>query len=488
MKNRNLSLRTHVSSFVILTTAAILTSGCQSYEAAPLDLASHGDAVSHRLIDVEPLSDFAQRLAAMGASVPEHLDLADGLSPAEGEVLALFYNPELRIARAQAGVALATYETAGLWEDPEFGFDGAELLSPEGPFEFGLTLSLTIPLSGTPGIEKEVAASAYSTELLRIVDAEWTMRSRVRLAWAGWTSDLEYLRLLRDSIVQAERIVSITDRLESAGELTRSDARLVRAELVQLRSELIGATLSESRSRIELLGLLGLSPDAHVELKGAFPSADVSTDGDLVSRLIQHNTRLGVVREEYQTAEQSLRLEVQKQYPDISIGGGYGSEDRDDRLLLGLSIPIPIFNGNRAGIEEARARRVQARAVAETTFEHLNRELAMAQAGLEGARRQREALETQLVPMLDEQSVEVERLAELGEVDTLILLETITRHLEAKRRLLEARQAELSASLDIVRLLGPDVSMQPSPAETLPASPKTHPETRTVERTTGGVH
>ena len=79
-----------------------------------------------------------ERLRDLGAEAPATFSFGDGLTPAEGEVLALFYNAELRQARLEAGVALANFENAGLWDDPEFGFDGAEILSPSGsPFEFG---------------------------------------------------------------------------------------------------------------------------------------------------------------------------------------------------------------------------------------------------------------------------------------------------------------------------------------------------------------
>ena len=189
---------------------------------------------------------------------PEQFDLSDGLSPAEGEVLALFFNPDLRLARLDAGVALATFETAGLWEDPQFGFDGAEILSPSGPFEYGLALSFTVPVSGRLGVEKDRAASAYEAELRRIVDVEWSTRAAVRSAWTSWATAVERLRLLREVIVQVERIAAITDRLESVGELTRVEARLLRAELVEKRAEVLRAELEEARARFTLLGLMGL--------------------------------------------------------------------------------------------------------------------------------------------------------------------------------------------------------------------------------------
>ena len=377
----------------------------------------------------------------------------------------MFYNADLRIARMDAGVALATFETAGLWEDPEFGFAGAENLSPAGPFEYGLTLSLTIPVSGRLGVEKDRAGAAYEAELRRIVNAEWHTRARVRLEWATWSAASERLRLLREVVKQIERVASITNRLESAGELTRVEARLLRVELVETRADIAKAELAEASARIRLHGLLGLPPEATVKLVPTFGNATVNDVATAIDRLIETNTLLAVRRAEYQVAEESLRLEVREQYPDITLGSGFGSEDGDDRLLLGLSIPVPVLTANRAGIAEARAKRDVARVAAETPFERLTQELALARASFDAARSQREAFERDLVPMLDEQSSEVERLADLGEVNTLILLETVTRRFEAKSRLLELRLAELRAVIEIDRLLGPEQPAWPAPID-----------------------
>jgi cobalt-zinc-cadmium efflux system outer membrane protein len=273
----------------------------------------------------------------------------------------------------------------------------------------------------------------------------------------------ERLRLVREVIGRVERIAAITDRLEAAGELTRVEARLLRGELVRTRAEVAHAEFEETRARVELLGLMGLAPDAPVRLLPAIPPVSLAEVSDAVGRLIEANTTLAVRRSEYQVAEETLRLEIRRQYPDITIGTGYGSEDDDDRLLLGLSIPVPILNANRAGIAEARARREAARAAAETTFERLTRELAIARAGYDAARSQRDAFERELVPMLDEQASEIERLIDLGEVNTLLLLETVTRGFEAKSRLLDLILAEAVAAVEIRRLLGPDAPGSPAP-------------------------
>lgn len=445
-----------------LVFCVTLIAGCQSYQPVPLDLEQYRSDAASRLDRLESLRAFSQRLGA-GTDQSSSFDFADGIDASEAEVIALFYNHDLRLTRLRAGIVLATAENAGLWEDPVFGFDGAELLSPSGPFEYGLTMSLTIPVSGRLEVEADRADAAYQAELRRVVDAEWSMRAQVRVAWAAWSVATERMKLIDEVLQAIERISEVSDRLEQAGELTRVETRLLRAQRLAINVQRFSAAAEAEQARLDLLGLMGLLPNAQITLVPALSAVEVPETSDTTDRLIRANTSLAVFRADYQVAEESLRLEVRKQYPDIEIGGGFGSEENDDRLLLGASLPIPILNANRAGIAEERASRELARAAAETEFERLVFQLASAKSGLEAAQQQSNILKQELVPMLDAQADEIDRLAELGEVNTLILLETVTRRFEAKSQILDLHLATMRGKIEVARLLGPEETIEPAP-------------------------
>ncbi len=442
--------------------AITMLAGCQSYEPAPLDLARYSDRLQHRLIEVEPLSAFAHRLTA-GHEIPSRFDPADGLTVAEGEVLALFFNPELRIARLEAGVALADWENAGLWEDPVFGFDGAEIISPQSPFEYGLMLSLTIPISGRLDIEKERAGAHYEMRLREIVDAEWRTRADVRSAWLEWTVSAEQVALIDDAIAHLEPIAAMASQYESAGEITRTQRRLFQIELIDLQIRRTEAELNIVHTHTVLLELLGLPPNSNLEFLPSTASTRPPMMDEDTARLIESNTRLAIDISAYRVAEDTLRLEVRKQFPDIVVGGGYGTEFNDSRAMFGVSVPIPIFNANRGPIATARAQREVARARAETTLAHLERAVTEARLTLNTATHQMNRYREHMIPLLDTQSEEVRRVAELGEIDALLMLDTTTRHLSAKQRLLELQQRAQQASIALHQLYGPDSPQHPAP-------------------------
>ncbi|MDG2424683.1 MAG: TolC family protein [Phycisphaerales bacterium] len=444
--------------------AMLLLAGCQSYEAAPLDIEAYSTSLENRLIETEPVSAFARRLRATGDDVPLQFDPNDGISYAEGEVLALFYNPELRVTRLQAGVALATKETAGLWEDPVFGFDGAEIITPPTPFEFGLMGSLTIPISGRLEVEKERAGAAYEAELRTVVHAEWNARGELRRKWASWTAAVAQAELIANMIVELEKIDAIADNLHDAGELNRVERRLLQIELADRRIQATEIDLLVIDTENALLDCLGLPPAAAALLLPAFPDMTIREIEDVTARLIESNTELAVHFAKYQTAEDTLRLEITKQFPDIVIGSGYGTQFNDHRVMFGVSIPVPILNANQAAIAEATARRGVARAEAETTFEKLIRRFSAANAALEIKKMQRAEYEQMIVPMLTAQTSDIQRIAELGELDMFVLLETEKRKLSAKRKLIELQVRELDAAITVQQILGPELRQNPMPA------------------------
>lgn len=448
----------------------LAVNGCQRYERKPLELEAHRAALEQRAADMDAqLAAFAAALNTRDDGRPaQAFDLADGISLAEAEVAALFYNAELRIARMEAGIALATREHAGLWEDPIFGFDGAEILSPSGPFQFGLSMSITIPVSGRLEVEKQHASAAYEVALREIVDAEWHLRAVLRRVWAQWSATHASIDVATEMLAGLEAVAALADRLREFGEITRAEARVFSMAVTSARRELAELEMQAAEQRSTLLLMMGLPAHAQVALVPGV-SGVIATDlptmpADPDQHLIAHNPTLAVRRAAYQVAEREVELEIRRQYPDIEIGAGYGNED-DDRLLLGVSMPIPVLNANRGAIAEARARRQRARAVAEATFEKLSSDLHRAIDQHERLTRQRAELAAEAVELAAAQLDELTRLAELGEIDTLLLLQSLQTMRDARLQSQELLTRQQLAAIDITELLGPPQPQKPAPVD-----------------------
>ena len=70
-------------------------------------------------------------------------------------------------------------------------------------------------------------------------------------------------------------------------------------------------------------------------------------------REIASSLELRQLREEYEVAEHALHREIRKQYPDLTIGPLYETDQGQSRLGFLGATPLPLLNATRPGIAEA---------------------------------------------------------------------------------------------------------------------------------------
>ncbi|MCA8916529.1 MAG: TolC family protein [Planctomycetes bacterium] len=440
-----------------------LLAGCQSYEPLPLDPDAHLKSWAERDPASETVVAYAKRLAERDSQPRGKYDLGDGASLREAEVIALFFNPALRTTRLHADAALAGAREAGHWEDPELNVDAAWIIaSISQPWALGAGLSFTIPFSGTPGVERDLAFAGYDVTYREVVAAEWQTLIELRVEWNHAAAAAERIRLTRDFIGRIESVKEIADRLAESGELTNIDARVFALELVSQRAELMGLQAELRGHEFKLHELMGLRPEAPLKLnlqltpEAAMPKSAEKT-------LLARNPALSVKRAEYEVAEQQFRLEIHKQYPDLAIGPSYEIDEGQSRIGIGFGLPIPIINLNREGIARSRAERLAVRSEFEGELETLLHALAQAGNELKSAHDLHSYIERELAPLADKQIADAERLAEVGEFDALVQLDAWTRRHEARLQVLDATLTEALALEQVLALLGP--TYQPEPKE-----------------------
>jgi outer membrane protein, heavy metal efflux system len=436
----------------------LVAGGCQSYQRKPLDVAAAREAWLKRSPSEETARQFAERLArAEGRTEEAAFDPADGLTLAEAEPVALVFNRELRLARLEANVTRATAENAGLWDDPVLGVDVERIVSSvPDPWVVAGTIGLTIPISGRLYVEKARAGAEYAAKLQRVAATEWATRAALRELWVQWSAETTRLELVTALVERLRTVADLAGRQEQAGVMTRIDVRLFQVELAGSEADLLAAKARARELELQLRDIVGLAPDAPVRLVETIAFTPRGTDPAWLRDAMEtDNPELAAVRGEYEVAEESLRLEVRKQYPDLTIGPGFGTDQGDERVLLGLQLPLPLWNRNRQGVAQAAANREVARGRFESSYEHLSSRLAIAKTRFDAARSVREAIRSRVLPLADEQDADIRRVAELGRVDPLLLLQAIKAQYDAKVRLVESKAAEAAGAIRLDELIGP---------------------------------
>ncbi len=448
-----------IKSVVCLPLAALLLAGCQSYQRLPLDLAAHQAAWQQRDPASQPVSAYARELAALGYESGAKYDLSDGLSLPEAEIVAMFFNPQLRAARLKARVPAVGAAQTGRWEDPELGIDAERIIQGvENPWVLGATISFTLPLSGRLGAEKGLAYAQADVELLRAYLLEVQTLGELRARWLEWSARQQQIALTRQYVSDLDEIVQRAERLRKAGEIDLLESRLFRIERTSRAGELRTLEMEQREQEVAIKTLLGLAPEANVQLTPTLvlPLARTATEPSSVA-LMENTPRLKLARAEYEAADRALKLEIRRQYPDVKVGTGPGTEEGDSRVLFGLSLPLPILNANRRAIVEARATRDATKADAEARCEELVSDLARARLAYETAQVRRHYLEEEIAPLVDQQVADARKLGKLGDATTLISLEAYARAFETKIQVLEARLKEASVVNQINTLTLPAI-------------------------------
>lgn len=417
---------------------------CTSYTPAPVDLAAHASEFAARLPDAAAVHAFLRTLR------PDPELAAAGIDLADAHRLALWANPELRRARAEAGVSAAAAAHAGRLPDPVLGVDLERILSG-GPDAWitGGTLDLTVPLTGRLAAERALAHGEHDEALLAVAVAEAALLDRLDTAWAEWSALHLRAAALRTNLQQVDDLAQIASRLHAAGTLDNVAARAFalertarRAELLQVEADLAAAALQRNR-------VLGLPPDRELPfvptlaIAARAPEAVVATAADVV----RDGPRLCLARLQHATAEHRLAAAVAAQWPDLHLLPGLSREDGETRALFGLSLPLPLWRGNSAAIAAAEARRDAAAAALRAALEDAIAELALADHRLAAAAARRALVDGELVPLAAQQLEDSRRRAEFGRLEPALLLDALTRSHAATAAAIDAALAEAAATI-----------------------------------------
>ncbi len=425
--------------------------GCRTHEPRPIDASALADAFLARTPELPVVGDPTGEEAGPGADFAGD----DRLDVDRAVAIALVFNADLRVRRAESGVARAIAENAGLWPDPEIGLEFTRIIeSVANPNELFGTIAFTIPISGRLEIEKERLGLAHAAELAEIAAAEWRVAHELRRRWTAWSAFDAEIESASSFLEQAVALVEVVAAMESMGELPRIEARLFRLALLRGQEAILELEARRERARFELLDLMGLPPGIAPAPRPAIDTSlvfDVADDAPAFRR----HPAVAAALVRHDVAETQLEEEIRRQWPDLVVGPGYGEQDGLRQFTLGLSLPIPIFNGNRQAIEAAVAEREVAAVQVAAEIERAIARLAEARERYRGSARRLDLVQHELLPLVETQYAEARDLARLGEVNTLILLDSLVQRREAAIRLIESRRDVALAGIDLVEARGP---------------------------------
>ncbi|MEO8006343.1 MAG: TolC family protein [Betaproteobacteria bacterium] len=387
-------------------------------------------------------------------SLPLAAARAEPLTLDEAWTLADQANPELRAAQAGLSAARGQLKDAQglLWNNPQVATDLTRrtLSQPGMPGqafgEWNVGLAQTFELAGQHGYRREAAefeldaANARIAELRRQVRAAVEQRfTRVLALQKRVEIERNSLRLIQDAAVAVRKRVG-------AGQDSRLDGNLasVEAERAQNQATLLGEQLIQAR--VELASLVQLPPTNLPEAVGEFRAERPRYSlQDLLDNLATRPL-LRALNLREQAARSKLALQRASTYPDITVGLTTGREGpgdaRENLVMLSVSIPLPLFKRNAAGVGQASAELTQSQIEKMSLSRDVEAQVRATWQRLESLHARVSRLTESVLPSLEENqrlSVVSFRSGEIGLLQLLLV----------NRQLLDGHRDYLDAVADL---------------------------------------
>jgi outer membrane protein TolC len=375
-------------------------------------------------------------------------------------LVALYFHPDLDVARAQWAVARAGIHTAGEWPNPSVtlapGYDTTRSeLSPWFPL-----VAFDIPIETAGKRDFRLAQAQFTAEAarLRLATTAWQVRSRVRSGFVALlAARVSETLLLQQQKLQDENLRLLEKQLAAGGasafdltqsRITAQGAQLAWRDAQRKSREALGQLAEALGVPVAALRDVKFATEANDKLPEALPAAKARRQA-----LLRRADLLAALAD-YAATQSVLQLEIAKQYPDLHLGPGYQYDQGDNKWTLGLTLTLPLLNRNQGAIGEAEARRAEAAAKFSALQAAVLAELDRALTGLEAARLKLTDTE-KLLLQLQQQERTTQALQAAGEISQgellalrLPLAAATLARLEAKT---QAQQA-IGALEDAVQL------------------------------------
>jgi cobalt-zinc-cadmium efflux system outer membrane protein len=397
--------------------------------------------------------------------------------------MALQANPSLRAASREHDAADAAIVQAGAWPNPTLDAQVEDLRRDNRTST--LQLSQPIELGGKRAARVTAAERARDQAASALDARRADIRAATVTAFFEVLTAQERLRLAQDSVGLAQAGTRAAQNRVAAGKVSPLEETRARVAEAGIRVELLQAEGTLRSARQQLAALWGNPAPRFTQVEGAVDqlpgmASEAQLQGRLADAPVVRQARLEVERRRALSD-----LEQAKRIPDVTVslgakrvpsseidtGGG-----RRNQVVVGLSVPLPIFDSNRGNVAEALSREEKARDELAAAELRLGADVAQATERLRSARATAQTLQRDALPGAEAAYKAATKGFELGKFSFL-------EALDAQRTLFQVRAQYLLALADAHRAAGElDRLLGRQGDDTALAAPNATPPVRSVAR------
>lgn len=368
--------------------------------------------------------------------------------------LAYSANPELAAARQQVGAAQGARQQAGLLPNPELSLQAEDTRSDSRTS--AVLLSQRLELGGKRGARINVADYGVQAARLELEQRGNQLRAEVVQAFFAAARAQVALDLAQQSRVLAEHGLKVAQGRIKAGKVSPIDATRAEVQVAETRLQVQRALTSRANAyrQLEQATASPLGVGAQVAPQALSPGAAPPTATLLGA--IDQVSELRLAQVQTLQAEAALGSEKAQRIPDltVSLGSQYSREDRERINLIGVSMPIPLFDRNQGNVLSAARRADQAQDLLAAARWRVRTQAQSALAQWDTASAETRAFEQTILPGAAQAVASATRGFEMGKFAFLDVLDAQRTLIGARSQYLDALATASDARVAVERIYG----------------------------------
>lgn len=366
---------------------------------------------------------------------------------------ALQNNGNLKALKEEKGVHEAARTRAGLFPNPVLEVDGATGELTGSKFENTLWVGISQELltAGKRGKRRVVAEKELEGFGWQIENSGRLLSEEVKTSYFDLLLAQKRLELAERSVKLNNQLHDVAKQRFEAGDIPELEVNLARVEVARSEGRRTDAERELLPAKARLLTLMGLPPSESAGFSGSLEGTPFNkTLPELKALALAIRPDIKTLAAENAKGDASIALAKAERIPNITVGVGYQRENsaidvsgeevktRDNLIGLKLSIPIPVFDRNQAGVKEALARKGSAENRYNYARQAIEREAEAAFERLRSAEKSLSIYAKDIIPQLEENLKLVQEAYRIGEVGVLVVIEEQKKFFEVNDDYLSA--------------------------------------------------
>jgi len=363
-------------------------------------------------------------------------------------------NPALSAAGRERDAQEGAVLQAGLRPNPSLDLNVLD--TRRATRETVVQLSQPIELGDKRLLRVTAAATARDGAAAEHEAAWLDLRAGVTRAFYDLLLAQERVALAGDSVANARRAAGAAAKRVLAGKISPVEETRARVAEAAIRLELAQARSDLATARLRLASFWGDGAARFAAVAGSLDALPAAPAMHLLQARLASSPALLRARIELAHRQALADVERSKRIPDIAftVGIKRSEELGRNQAIVGLTMPLPLFDRNQGNVLDALRRTDKARDALSATQLDLNAELVQAHATLETAREQASTLRDEILPGAQGAFEAASTGFEYGKFSFLDVLDAQRTLLHTRAQYLRALGDAHRAAADIARLVG----------------------------------